>query len=93
MATRIQTFGYNFPAETHFSREPHPETSALIERGFIGISQWAERTRKLIPRLAATDEVLCLEGEPGTGRALIANLIHQSSSRLPQLLYRYLERS
>jgi DNA-binding NtrC family response regulator len=78
----MHAVSYDFPSEAHFAGEALADYSTqLIESRLIGVSGWAERARRLILRLAATDDTVCLEGESGAGKGLIASLIHQCSPR------------
>jgi len=47
----------------------------------IGQSNAIEEVRKLIKRVAATDAAVLLLGEHGTGKAVVAQQIHQNSRR------------
>ncbi len=78
----MQVVKYNFPTETHFAIEtPADDASQLIEKRLIGVSGWAENARRLVARHASHDDTVNLEGEPGTGKAFLAALIHQCSAR------------
>src|SRR5690349_6634953 len=73
---------YGFPTERNLAAGALKEDSSqLIEKRLIGVSRWAERARKLILHHASHNETVNLEGEPGTGKRLIAALIHQCSAR------------
>jgi DNA-binding NtrC family response regulator len=50
-------------------------------RVFLGRSAAAERVARLIPRLAASDASVLVEGETGTGKSFVARLIHEASAR------------
>ena len=47
----------------------------------LGRSQGMRRLFALLPRLAATDSTVLLEGETGTGKSLIAEALHEASAR------------
>jgi two-component system response regulator HydG len=47
-------------------------------RGFLGSSAAAEQIARIIPRLAASDVVVLLTGETGTGKSFVARLLHES---------------
>jgi DNA-binding NtrC family response regulator len=50
-------------------------------RGFLGLSPAAQRLAQTLPRLAASDAVILLEGETGSGKSFVARLIHEGSAR------------
>jgi DNA-binding NtrC family response regulator len=78
----MQVVKYNFPSETHFAIETlADDASQLIEKRLIGVSGWAENARRLVASHASHDNTVNLEGEPGTGKAFLAALIHQCSAR------------
>src|SRR5262249_44485579 len=47
----------------------------------LGVSPAVEQVRSAIARVAATDTRVLVSGETGTGKELIANLIHRLGSR------------
>lgn len=78
----MQVANYNFPSETHLASETlADDASQLIENRLIGVSGWAENARRLVASHASHDNTVNLEGEPGTGKAFLAALIHQCSAR------------
>ena len=50
-------------------------------RGFLGESAAAKHLAGLIPKLAASDVSVLLEGETGVGKTFFARLIHETSPR------------
>lgn len=78
----MQVANYNFQSETHLAIETlADDASQLIENRLIGASGWAENARRLVASYASHDNTVNLEGEPGTGKAFLAALIHQCSAR------------
>lgn len=78
----MQVVKYSFPSETHFAIDTlADDASELIEKRLVGVSEWTETARRLVARHASHDNTVNLEGEPGTGKAFLAALIHQCSAR------------
>jgi DNA-binding NtrC family response regulator len=78
----MQVVKYNSPAVTPLALATLAEdASRLIEKRLIGISAWAESARRLVAIHANHDNTVNLAGEPGTGKAFLAALIHQCSAR------------
>lgn len=61
--------------------EVESQPGQLIKDKLVGISEWAEDSRSAIAAHGSHDNPLIIEGEPGTGKKLIARLIHKSSAR------------
>ena len=57
-------------------------TSQVIQ--LVGQSDAIRHVRELIRKIGPTDETILLEGETGTGKDLVAQLIHQASARRRQ---------
>jgi DNA-binding NtrC family response regulator len=82
LALDMNAVSYNFAAHMQFEVETLADySSQLIEQRLIGISGWAQSARSLILRHASHDNIVNLEGEPGAGKSLVAELIHQCSAR------------
>ena len=47
----------------------------------IGYSQWNRQFLKTLGRIAGTQSSVLVQGEPGTGKALIAQMLHYQSQR------------
>ncbi len=59
--------------------EKQAEASLLSE--FVGRSAAAEKVKKLIHQVAPTDASVLITGKSGTGKELVARMIHQHSRR------------
>jgi DNA-binding NtrC family response regulator/pSer/pThr/pTyr-binding forkhead associated (FHA) protein len=55
-------------------------------RAFLGTSAAAQQLSNLVPRLAASDVNVLIEGETGVGKTFFARLIHETSSRASEPL-------
>jgi len=64
--------------------EPEVEEEELPESEMIGSSPQMVEIYKLVSRVAPTDATVLLEGETGTGKELVARLIHSNSRRSSQ---------
>jgi len=49
--------------------------------GLVGVSEAAENLRELIKKVAETDAPVLVSGEEGTGKTLVAKIIHLNSPR------------
>jgi len=64
-----------------------PKDAALIadqevaKYGLVGVSEAVERLRDLVRKVAETDIPVLISGEEGTGKTLIARIIHLNSPR------------
>jgi DNA-binding NtrC family response regulator len=61
-----------------------PIASASSFGPVIGRSPSMRRLFSLLPRIAATDSTVLIEGPTGTGKGLVAEAVHQSSTRAGQ---------
>lgn len=52
-----------------------------LDDEIIGQSEQMERLKKLILKIAVSDETVLIRGESGTGKELIARALHKNSSR------------
>jgi two-component system response regulator HydG len=55
--------------------------TSLPTPGFIGRSAGMRRVNELVSRVASSDASVLIQGETGTGKELVARLIHSSSKR------------
>ncbi len=67
-------------------REAFRRASLGSARSFLGDSPAAVEVSKLVPRLAASDALVLLEGETGVGKTFLARLIHEGSARAKEPL-------
>ena len=61
--------------------DDEPDITDLPESEMIGSSPQIVSIYKIVSRVAPTDATVLLEGETGTGKELIARMIHANSSR------------
>lgn len=74
-------------AEASFDKtqeDEETEIDDLPESEMIGSSSGMVNIYKLVSRVAPTDATVLLEGETGTGKELIARMIHRNSKRAEQ---------
>jgi DNA-binding NtrC family response regulator len=64
--------------------EDESEIDDLPESEMIGSSAQMVAIYKIVSRVAPTDATVLIEGETGTGKELIARMIHTNSPRVPQ---------
>jgi transcriptional regulator with PAS, ATPase and Fis domain len=64
--------------------EDESEIDDLPESEMIGSSAQMVAIYKVVSRVAPTDATVLIEGETGTGKELIARMIHTNSPRVPQ---------
>ncbi len=58
-----------------------PSTYVIDGDRFVGISEASNHVRRMIRRLAATSATTLIEGPTGTGKDIVALLLHRNSSR------------
>lgn len=58
-----------------------PSTYVVDGDRFVGISEASNQIRRMIRRLAATSATTLIEGPTGTGKDIVALLLHRNSSR------------
>jgi len=66
------------------AEEPEEDALDLPETELIGSSTQMVELYKTISRVAPTDATVVIEGETGTGKEMIARMIHQNSPRAGQ---------
>jgi len=66
------------------AEEEEPEEEDLPESEMIGSSPEMVEIYKVVSRVAPTDATVLLEGETGTGKELVARMIHGHSRRASQ---------
>ncbi len=66
------------------ARQDEVETEDLPESEMIGSSTGMVEIYKVVSRVAPTDASVLMEGETGTGKELIARMIHRNSPRASQ---------
>jgi len=64
-------------------------SGAAVLHGIVGRSSAIQRVLRLAETVAATDAAILIRGETGTGKELIADLIHHLSARRGAPLVRY----
>jgi formate hydrogenlyase transcriptional activator len=83
---RKETFGMKTMRETSGTEERtvyqgDAGASAADFHGIVGRSAALQRVLRLVETVATTDAAILIRGETGTGKELIAGLIHQLSER------------
>ena len=69
---------------SHQSEDAEVEPEELPESEMIGSSGVMIEIYKTVSRVAPTDATVLIEGETGTGKELVARMIHRNSLRSPQ---------
>jgi DNA-binding NtrC family response regulator len=78
MATDVLNHSYSGDEVVVTSPASHPARE-LIREKLIGASGWTEKARALVSAYAAHNNPVVLEGEPGTGKRCLAELVHRCS--------------
>ena len=65
----------------HENKRLSEEVRSFTETGFIGTSRSIEKIKDLIEKAAPLDTTILIQGETGTGKELVARLIHKKSTR------------
>lgn len=66
---------------TSMAEDPHEPPMAASFGRLIGASPLMRRLYPLLERLAASDVPVLVEGEPGTGKELVAEVLHERGPR------------
>jgi PAS domain S-box-containing protein len=76
-------FGYmETVMESERSMEDHDSIHSQLQLGsFIGRSEQLEKVLRVVPVVAQTDSSVLIIGETGTGKDLLAEIIHRNSER------------
>jgi DNA-binding NtrC family response regulator len=78
MAT--DALNYSYPTDDVVVTSPTLHaTGRMIRERLIGASAWSEKARVLVSACAAHNNPVVLEGEPGTGKRSLAELVHRCS--------------
>ena len=64
--------------------EDEAEEEEMLETEMIGSSAGMVEIYKIVARVAPTDATVVIEGETGTGKELVARMIHRNSRRAAQ---------
>jgi len=80
----LETLKRAAEARAASAEEEEPEEEDLPESEMIGSSPEMVEIYKVVSRVAPTDATVLLEGETGTGKELVARMIHGHSRRASQ---------
>jgi DNA-binding NtrC family response regulator len=68
----------------HGEQEDEVEPEDIPESAMIGSSRGIVEIYKMVSQVAPTDATVLIEGETGTGKELVARMIHHNSARVSQ---------
>jgi two-component system response regulator HydG len=68
----------------HGELEDEAEPEEMPESDMIGISRGIVEIYKIVSQVAPTDATVLIEGETGTGKELVARMVHRYSARVNQ---------
>src|ERR1041384_1629675 len=78
----MQVIRHSNSANTFFAHNSVIDYSTpRIEESLVGASKWTEDARMLVSLHSTHDDTVIIVGERGTGKKLIARLIHRNSAR------------
>src|SRR5262245_58556741 len=80
--TVMQVIRHSNSANTFFAHNPIIDYSTTrIDESLVGVSKWTEDARMLGSLHSTHDDTVIIVGERGSGKKLIARLIHRNSAR------------